>query len=112
MELSGYSAIFFKWESYLNSIPKGKNKPVSIYEVYDVDFPEIIELKSLTQKVFEEGFSLYQNKKFCDAKQRFEHCITICPQDNVAKIHLKSCINYLTTKLDSDWDGITCLDIK
>ncbi|MCV6638120.1 adenylate/guanylate cyclase domain-containing protein [Candidatus Albibeggiatoa sp. nov. NOAA] len=91
---------------------KGKNEPVSIYEVYNFDSPEIIKLKSSTKNVLEEGLALYQNKKFVDAKQRFEYCLTIFEDDSVAKVHLEHCISCLTTSPSSDWDGIKSFDTK
>ena len=46
---------------------KGKSETVTVYEVYDADPPEMIELKNATQENFEFGFVLYHCNEIADA---------------------------------------------
>jgi adenylate cyclase len=71
---------------------KGKNKKsVMVYEVFEVDSPEQIELKDLTLEYFEEACASYHGKKFERARKLFESVIEQNPDDNAAKSYIERC---------------------
>jgi len=70
---------------------KGKTEEVTIYEIFDADMPDMIELKQQTLSEFEQGFVLYHSDERADAKQLFEQVLARNPADKVAQIYLERC---------------------
>lgn len=70
---------------------KGKSKPVSVFEIFDADEPEIKEGKLATLTIFEEGLFLYHQRAFKNAAQRFEDVLQINPKDKIAQIYWRRC---------------------
>ncbi len=70
---------------------KGKLEKVTVYEVFDADLPELIELKNKTLTYFEEGFNLFHLGEITQARCCFEKVLAINGQDRVAKKYLKRC---------------------
>ena len=91
---------------------KGKEQPLTIYEVYSGDRPEIIEKKQAINQFFFEGVLNYYHKKFEDAFQLFHEGLTIYPEDKATRIYADRCQKLLATGWDEDWDGITDLSTK
>jgi PAS domain S-box-containing protein len=71
---------------------KGKTEEVTIYEIFDADMPEMIALKRATLSEFEQGFVLYHSDEHRDATQLFEEVLASNPEDKVAQIYLKRCL--------------------
>ncbi|MBF0224386.1 MAG: adenylate/guanylate cyclase domain-containing protein [Desulfobacterales bacterium] len=91
---------------------KGKSEAIWIFEVFDSDPPEIRKLKTETLTTFETGLMLYSEQNFEKSIQIFQNCLSINPKDNVAKIYLARCQEFLIKKGNINWDGITKLDVK
>jgi class 3 adenylate cyclase len=91
---------------------KGKKEAVIIFEVYDMDPPEILNKKADALKFFQKGLELYYLKKIKEAKELFEKSLSIYTEDKVSKIYIRRCTYYLEKGMDDDWDGIAKLDIK
>jgi len=72
---------------------KGKQKIISVFEVFDGDLPEIFELKSNTRVDFEQGVTHYLQQKFSEATACFEQVLGINPQDRAAQLYLESMAN-------------------
>lgn len=70
---------------------KGKSEPVTIYEIFDADDPEIVILKDKTLFEFEQAFVLYHSGELEEAGKLFENVVKINPQDRVAQIYLERC---------------------
>lgn len=70
---------------------KGKSKAVAIFEVFDVDEPQIKQLKLATLAIFEEALWLYNKKLFNESAQKFAEVLSINPNDSVAKIYFQLC---------------------
>jgi two-component system sensor histidine kinase ChiS len=70
---------------------KGKSELVTIYEVFDVDLPNIKEAKYKSLPFFTEALSLYQMQYFQEAANLFSRCLQINPNDPVILIYLKRC---------------------
>jgi hemerythrin-like metal-binding protein len=76
-------------------IVKGKNRPQSVYEVFDSDSREIRKLKNETKPLFEEALANYHYKKVGIAKNLLKKCIQINPEDQPAKVYLERCEAFL-----------------
>jgi class 3 adenylate cyclase len=70
---------------------KGKSQPVAVFEVYDADSEELIELKQETRAEFEEGVALYIQKDFAQALQVFQQVFRKNIQDRVAQLYIERC---------------------
>lgn len=86
---------------------KGKSELVTVYEVFDADISELKEGKFATLKIFTEALSFYNFNSFAEAKELFEECLRINPEDKVAKVYLQCCQKQILSQdrfmdLDSD----------
>jgi adenylate cyclase len=67
---------------------KGKTKPVTVYEVFDADPPELYQGKLATKTDFEKAILLYHIGCYDEAKQLLEKCQKISPQDKTIQVYL------------------------
>lgn len=70
---------------------KGKRKSVTIYEVFDADNSQVIELKLATMKEFDEGFKYFQDRQFEEAIRLFSQVLAVNPEDRVAMVYFEHC---------------------
>ncbi|HSF73997.1 MAG TPA: adenylate/guanylate cyclase domain-containing protein [Microcoleus sp.] len=70
---------------------KGKSEWVTVYEVFDADFPEVKAGKLATLQLFTEALSLYNMKNFREAAGLFADCLGQNPGDKVARIYWERC---------------------
>ena len=72
---------------------KGKSEPVTVYEVFDADSPNIFELKMKTRDNFEFGLAYYHQKHINKAIKCFKQVLQIYPDDQATHIYLKRCLD-------------------
>ncbi|MGB7521490.1 MAG: AAA family ATPase [Spirulinaceae cyanobacterium] len=72
-------------------VPKGKSRPVAVFEVFDGDPPEIRAAKSDTIQFFEEALQLFYRHSHSQAAKLFQQCLRLNPDDKVAQIYLERC---------------------
>jgi len=75
---------------------KGKTEPITVYEVFDADDPDMIEKKIMTLNTFEMGFTYFHEGQFQLARDCFKQVLQINQDDKVAKVYLKYCESVLT----------------
>ncbi|XDD48886.1 7TM diverse intracellular signaling domain-containing protein [Leptospira sp. WS92.C1] len=68
---------------------KGKQKPVSIYEILDSDQPEEFDLKLKTKPEYDQAVKFFHSDLFEDAKEYFNRVVKVHPDDKVAQFYLK-----------------------
>ncbi len=68
---------------------KGKTQPVTVYEVFDADPPEVLQKKKSTLPILRQGIELIKAMKVPEAMERFEECLTVFPQDVVVGEYVK-----------------------
>jgi class 3 adenylate cyclase/HAMP domain-containing protein len=78
---------------------KGKSEVVTIYEVYDADFPENIALKNETKENFELGFVLYHSGEIIDSKENFKKVFDVNKKDKAAQVYLERCNHFQRSKI-------------
>jgi class 3 adenylate cyclase len=91
---------------------KGKTDPVTLYEVFSGDSPDVRSKKLATKRDFEQAIGLYQLKQFQPAKRLFEKCLAVYPGDRVAELYIERCNQFVENGVNDDWDGVFNLDIK
>ncbi|MGR3318388.1 MAG: adenylate/guanylate cyclase domain-containing protein, partial [Candidatus Anammoxibacter sp.] len=79
---------------------KGRVKPVTLWEVFDNDLPEIFDYKLAISSIFKEARTLYQSKKFDEAKELFLDCLARYPQDKTALLYIDRCKLYKRMEAD------------
>jgi len=89
----------------------GKEKPVRVYELWAKKgelTPEQIRLRD----TFHQALELYRKRDFIQAKEKFEQCLKIEPEDHPSKVFIERCQQYLISPLPMDWDGVYRLTRK
>jgi len=107
---------------------KGKSEPVTVFEVFDGDPPQIIEIKQQSLMLFKQGFKLYHQAKFAgatslfsdvlqvdlkgqmkqieEAKEFFKEILHVHPDDKVAQIYVQRCENIQKYGMAEEWKGV------
>jgi two-component system sensor histidine kinase ChiS len=91
---------------------KGKDKPVSIYEVYDEELELITEVKTKTRALFEQAVLDSSHQDFAKAQQMLQEILAMNPQDKAAMLYVKRCQQYQQYGVPEGWEGVTDLDFK
>jgi adenylate cyclase len=89
---------------------KGKNEPVRIFELVCEGKP-----KAETQEMlaaFQNGFDLYHEKKFTEAKAQFQKALEINPSDSPSELYVERCDDYITEPPPENWDGVYVMKTK
>jgi two-component system sensor histidine kinase ChiS len=85
---------------------KGRNEPVSVFEVYDAEPAAIINIKNQNKADFESAILLYNEKKFTQAKNIFQKILQINLQDRAATMYVERCEYYQRQGVPEEWSGI------
>ncbi|MEM7349039.1 MAG: adenylate/guanylate cyclase domain-containing protein, partial [Chloroflexota bacterium] len=93
-------------------IVKGRQEPITIYEVFDYEPPETIALKVKTQATFSDALHYYKKGDVIQAKAQFEVIATLNPNDSVAMLYLKRIEQLRKQGLPDDWTGVWSLSEK
>jgi two-component system sensor histidine kinase ChiS len=70
---------------------KGKSELVTVYEVFDADYPDNKAGKLATKDVFIKALSFYEQEHFTAAMPLFQECLRENPLDTVAQSYLERC---------------------
>ena len=71
---------------------KGKEAPVSVFEIFDGLDPLLLERKMEANNFFEQGMMSYYRKDFTDAMYQFRKVLEIMPEDGAAIFYLDNCM--------------------
>jgi len=83
---------------------KGKEKPVSIYEL--MDFSNGDALKRELANSFAEVLSLYKSRRFEEAKAGFDAILNKFPKDGPSALYAQRCADCIKLPPPPDWDGV------
>lgn len=87
---------------YLDLITvKGKEKPVTIYELMDYQKEKPVWLET-----FSAGIKLYQAQEWEQALEKFNKILLEQPNDGPTKVYIKRCLEYIKKPPANTWDGI------
>ncbi|MEK8015399.1 MAG: response regulator [Candidatus Parabeggiatoa sp.] len=75
---------------------KGKTETVLVYEVFDADSPESLNLKLETLADFEQGFKCFHNQQFEEARDLFEQIRQVNENDLAPLMYLNHCQTILS----------------
>ncbi len=88
---------------------KGREYPVTVYEIFEGDPAGLAEHKENMKPAFENGVRLYYGKKFSEASVHFNQVLENNSADLAARIYLKRCANYMVNGVPPDWTGVETL---
>lgn len=91
---------------------KGQEGIISIYEFFDGDIAENIEVKVQSQAEFDKGLNAYFQKDFITAAGHLKKVLEINPNDTTAERYLKNAAKLIVTGVSSDWTGIERMTSK
>jgi len=74
---------------------KGKEQPVSVFEVFDGDPPEVQEMKLKHRDTFEKGVYMYHGGEYEEAGKIFEELLRSGESDKPVHIYSKRCEQHL-----------------
>ncbi|MBI1876905.1 MAG: adenylate/guanylate cyclase domain-containing protein, partial [Chloroflexi bacterium] len=92
--------------------PKGKQSAEVIYEVFDGDSDQSIQLKQETRPLFETALHLYQHGQFGEACQQFTAVLARNPGDQSAAYYQAQSAQRAAQPVPTDWDGVESLTEK
>ena len=87
--LNNYSEYDFRFIDKVKA--KGKNKAVSLFEIFSADPPELREAKIATKEKFERAVLLYHGESFQEAARLFQECVDYHDGDRAARCYLERC---------------------
>jgi two-component system sensor histidine kinase ChiS len=91
---------------------KGKKSAVSVFEIYDADTEQSIELKQETATEYQRGLELYFEQNFTKAQKIFNKICERNPQDKLAEIYCKRSLKNRMYGVPEGWSGIEDVDEK
>lgn len=93
-------------------VVKGKTQPVAIYEVLDFHteetFPNIIQ--ALPR--FQNGLTLYRQKRWQDAIGEFKEVLALHPKDKPSKMYIERSEHFIAEPPPEDWNGVWVMESK
>ena len=89
-------------------IVKGKKNPILLYQV----FSESRKITITQTKDFETAQELFQKKKFKKAKTIFQKLYKINPDDQLVKMYLERCENFIINPPPKTWSGTNEMEVK
>jgi len=90
----------------------GRERASTIYELMDVDPPDLLAQKQQVLAQFESGLEHYRTGDFTAACKRFEACVALAPDDPAAALYMERCRTLASQPKPEDWSGLTVLGWK
>jgi adenylate cyclase len=89
---------------------KGKYKPVKIFEL--ICEGAASNEKQQVLKLYNEGYRLYRERNFDDAREYFKQALVVDPIDPVSGLYIERCEEYKQEPPPQDWDGVFIMKTK
>lgn len=94
------------------ALVKGRGAPVSLFEIFDGDPPELMETKEQTKEDFEQGLFLYYQKQFPEASVYFNNVLKRNPADKAARLYMQRAAHGMVHGVPDDWTGVEVMQEK
>lgn len=91
---------------------KGKNHALEIFDIYESDRQEVFDKKHTTRETFHLGLRKYNERCFEQATAAFAQVLSINPEDRAAQLYLNNAVQYHTSGVGTDWEGVEIMEIK
>lgn len=90
----------------------GRTAPVTVWEVFDEDEPELRSAKRTTLAAHDAALDAFAAGRVTEASKGFEELGRIIEGDKVAAAYIAQCRHLLEHGLPDGWDGVISLDHK
>lgn len=90
---------------------KGKALPVKIYELLAEEKVPVASMAEML-KWFQEGYDHYHQKAWARGLECFSKVLEKIPTDEVSKLYVQRCQDYLQEPPAPDWDGVFVMKTK
>ena len=95
------------WTRELDRIQvKGKNQPISIYEVYGLRSDPLSSSHEQIIELYHKARDFYHQMKFGKAIGLFGEVLELDKLNKAASLHLVRCQHFLANPPSADWDGV------
>jgi adenylate cyclase len=91
---------------------KGKEKPISVYEVLDFHNEESFPNLPAVLKLFEKAYLHHAKRDWGPAIKAFQDALNLNPHDIPSKLYLDRCQHYYANPPGEDWSGVWTLTSK
>lgn len=85
---------------------KGKDKALTIYDFYDGDPINILQLKTQTKNDFEKALHFYFDKDFGKAADLLKIVLEQYPEDKAAKYYFDKALQFVINGVEENWSGV------
>jgi adenylate cyclase len=89
---------------------KGKNLPVTIYELMDVAAEKSTYEPLLAR--FDEAMAAYRGQKWSEAAAKFVDILADFPEDGPSKVFLERAMEFSENAPEGEWDGVYVMKTK
>jgi phytoene dehydrogenase-like protein len=93
-------------------IVKGRQQPISIFEVLDGEPEWLRELKLKTQSNFDQAVACYRHQEFTKAKAYFQQVLDVYSEDKTAALYLTRLHQLMERGVPENWSGVWALTEK
>jgi len=91
---------------------KGKNKPIKIYELVQLNDSPLPYRKKEVIEWFEKGLAAYREKEFEEANDFFERVLFVEPNDGPANVFIDRCYKYILYPPSEEWNAVHIMTSK
>lgn len=91
---------------------KGRETPIAVFEVFDGDPADMIEIKQQTRVDFEQGLTAYHQKQFPEASVYFNNVLKRNPEDKAARLYMQQAAHRMVHGVPADWSGVEIMHEK
>lgn len=88
---------------------KGKEHPVTLFEAFECNAPEVVQGKTESLPFLGKAMAAYATGDFSAALELFEKCGVLCPEDPIPHLYTKRCHTLMRINPGADWAGISTL---
>jgi len=89
---------------------KGKTEPVRIFEV--IQEGAVSDHQRQHLDFYKQGYELYYQREFEKAKSLFAQAALMEPEDEVSRLYIERCEDYLVEPPTAEWDGVYVMKTK
>jgi class 3 adenylate cyclase len=90
----------------------GRREAVLVYEVYDWETLERIELRLAAKALWSEAMDRYYGRQFVRAFRLLRKLAEQDPQDKVTRLYLRRCARLIRGGVPRNWEGVEIIDSK
>jgi two-component system sensor histidine kinase ChiS len=91
---------------------RGRKEAVLIYEVYDWESPERIQLRQALKAQWSEAMNHYYGREFTPASRLLRGLCEKDPADRIAALYLRRIAALLKRGVPPNWEGVEVIDAK